>query len=114
MSENGFEGKIMSIRERERKEEEGAKRREKQEKAVQELVNRLREELGKNLELNIKPDTFEVTIRDEDGGEKKEVFTRMGGKIFIGEIWHSIERVIEARLRYPEENLSEAIKKLEN
>jgi len=114
MSENGFEGKIVSGQEKERKEEEERERREKQEKAVQELVDRLQKELEGDFELNITTDTFEVTVRSSDGSEKKEIFTRMGGKILVRENWYAVEKIIEARLRYPKENLSEALKKLEN
>ena len=105
---------MMSSQERERKDEEERKRRERQEKAVQGLVDRLQKELEGNFELSITTDTFEVTVRSSNGSEKKEIFTRMGGKILVRENWYAVEKIIEARLRYPKENLSEALKKLEN
>jgi len=109
MSENGFE----SIREGGEKEKEEREREERQSRDVEILVGRLRDELGLNIALSETSDAFEITLKDIDGGETKEVFLKLGGKIPVGEQWHAIGDVIEARLRYPDEKLSEAIRKIE-
>ncbi len=80
---------------------------------VKQTVLRLREE-GFKFDFEETPDTYVVTTKDEKGKEKRTHITKlMGGNLPLAGGSLGIEDFIEARLRYPDDDINIAVRKLE-
>ena len=77
--------------------------REEAEAAMKETVARVGSELGLELKLEDTPESLTVTITDKEGKERPMGFMKMRG----------MEGIIEARLRFPDDTIDEALRKTE-
>ncbi len=82
------------------------------EEKVGETVARLRAE-GFKFDFEETPDTYVVTTTDKNGDSRSTHFMKLvGGKLPSGFESFGVEEFIEAHLRYPEDDINIAVRKL--
>ncbi len=96
---------------REMPERQGQELSDEVAKKVKKTVARLKAE-GLDFEIDENPDAYVVTTKREDGNLKSTYIMKLGGKLPIGGDWYGIDKFIEACLRYPEDDINIAVRKL--
>ena len=100
----------MAIK-REMPEREGLKVSQETEEKVKQTIARLRDE-GFEFDFDETPDTYIITTKDENGREKSTHLMKLGSVLPSGSSSYDIEGFIEARLRYPDDDINIAVRKL--
>lgn len=100
----------MAIK-REMPEREGLKISDEVAKEVEKTVARLKAE-GFDFEVSENPDAYIVTTKKSDGNLKSTYIMKLGGTLPIGNGRYNIKNFIEACLRYPEDDINIAVRKL--
>ncbi len=100
----------MAIK-REMPEREGLKVSKEVEDKVIKRVEQLRAE-GFEFGFEDTPDTYVITTLDKDGKEKRTHLLKIGGILPSAGDSYKIEDFIEARLRYPDDDINIAVRKL--
>jgi len=59
------------------------------------------------------PDLFVITRKNEKGEEVRTSFTKVGDKIPVSDSNYHLADVMEAKLRFPEEDMTKALEMLE-
>jgi len=77
-------------------------------------INKLKNELGFDFDVKETPDVITISINDEDTGRKEMSFTKVGDQMMVDETFFDLSDVIEARIRFPNYNVSEAMEKFKN
>lgn len=78
---------------------------------VDETVARLKAE-GFDFDIQDNIDSYVVMTKREDGNLKSTYIMKLAGKLPIGGEWYGIDKFIEACLRYPEDDINIAVRKL--
>jgi len=82
-----------------------------------ERVEKIKKEIDYDFEFLETPDSFIIKRKDENGKEKEIYFTKVNSALLIKSkdgllTPYPLEDVIEAYLRFPDDDFSEALKKL--
>ncbi len=100
----------MAIK-REMPERQGQELSDEAAEKVKKTVARLKAE-GFDFEISENPDAYVVTTKKEGGSLKSTYIMKLGGKLPIGGDWYGIDKFIEASLRYPNDDINIAVRKL--
>ncbi len=92
-------------------EREGLKVSRETEAKVRRTVDRLREE-GFVFDFAETPDTYIITTKDKEGKEKSTHLMKLNGVLPLDNSSYAVEDFIEARLRYPDDDINIAVRKL--
>ncbi len=77
------------------------------------MVRSVAEEIGTEAEIEETPDKILLKVKDGEGNEREMRFMKMGGSILVAGGHVALEEVVEARLRFPDDSVKDAVEKLE-
>ncbi len=85
---------------------------EKARDSLKKTLDALKSEFGNTIEIIETSDVIAVTVEKGMEHERTLNFTKIGDKLPVSSLWYPIEKVVEASVRYPDEDLETAIQRL--
>ena len=81
---------------------------------IHETIREVADEMELEVDIEETPDMLSLKVKDKGGDEHKMGFMKMNeGGIPIEGTWRPLGEVVEARLRFPNDDVSEAVEKFE-